>query len=123
MKGTPAEYLGRLVDKKHFRAFVHGVGGQRRLVESWDEYEACMQSGVWFATIEDALASKAVPEEEVHTITVDELPSQEHGKPKGKDKPKAKAKVAKVKDVKEVEEGEIAPDELDDMVYEVKDGE
>lgn len=61
MKGTPAIYLGRIVDKKNFRAFIHAPDGARRLVESWEEFEANMQSGVWFATPEDAKASLDVP--------------------------------------------------------------
>jgi hypothetical protein len=54
MKTEPAIYLGRIVDKKHFRAFVYNASGASKLVESWDEFEAAMQSGVWFATQEDA---------------------------------------------------------------------
>jgi hypothetical protein len=61
MKGTPAIYLGRIVEKKHFRAFIHAPDGAKRLVESWDEFEANMQSGVWFATPEDAKASIEKP--------------------------------------------------------------
>lgn len=60
MKGTPAIYLGRIVDKKHFRAFIHAPDGAKRLAESWEEYEANMQSGLWFATPEDAKASLEV---------------------------------------------------------------
>lgn len=54
MKGTPAIYLGRIVEKTNFRTFIYAPDGARRLVESWDEFEQCMQSGVWFATTEDA---------------------------------------------------------------------
>ncbi|CAB4151264.1 hypothetical protein UFOVP685_15 [uncultured Caudovirales phage] len=57
MKGTPAIYLGRIVDKKNFRAFIHAPDGSRRIAESWDEFEANMQSGLWFATPEDAKLS------------------------------------------------------------------
>lgn len=60
MKGTPAIYLGRIVDKKNFRAFIHALDGTKRLVESWGEFEANMQSGVWFATPEDAKESLEV---------------------------------------------------------------
>ncbi len=60
MEGTPATYLGRLVSKEHFRAFIYAPDGSQRLVESWDEFEANMQSGVWFATAEDAKASLSV---------------------------------------------------------------
>lgn len=60
MEGTPAVYLGRIVDKKNFRAFIYGLNGQKRLVESWEEFEANMQIGLWFATAEDACATKEV---------------------------------------------------------------
>jgi hypothetical protein len=64
MKGTPAIYLGRIVEKKHFRAFVYGPNGEKKLVNSWDEYELAMESGTWFATVEDAVASKPIIEDE-----------------------------------------------------------
>lgn len=106
MKGTPAIYLGRIVEKKHFRAFIHGANGEKRLVNSWDDYEAAMESGLWFATKEHAEESK--------------VPVENDGKPKPKSKPNHKPKSVKVE---EVEESENAPDRLDDMVFEVKDGE
>jgi len=54
MEGTPAIYLGRIVSKDNFRAFIYAPNGGQRLVESWEEFEANMQSGLWFATPEDA---------------------------------------------------------------------
>lgn len=62
MEGTPAIYLGRLVSKENFRAFIYAPDGNQRLVESWAAFEANMQSGVWFATPEDAKASIALSE-------------------------------------------------------------
>ena len=56
MKGVPAIYLGQIVDKKHFRTFVYSMDGSKKLVESWDEYEQHMESGLWFSTQEDAKA-------------------------------------------------------------------
>lgn len=119
MKGSPAVYLGRIVDKKHFRAFIHGTNGEKRLIESWDAFEAAMQSGVWFPTVEDAQASKSLVED-IHQGEV--LAVEEKPKAKAKPKGKAKPKTVKVEELDEAQ-GEIAPDELDDMVYEVKDGE
>jgi hypothetical protein len=58
MKGLPAIYLGRIVEKEHFRVFIYGANGEKKLVESWDQFEASMQSGIWFATSEDAEKSK-----------------------------------------------------------------
>lgn len=126
MKGTPAIYLGRIVEKKNFRAFIYGVNGQRRLVNSWEEFEANMQSGLWFASVEDAEASKVVEEpESEHTMTIDELPEQGHAKPRSKPqakpKPKPQAKPQpKPAPVKEVEDAEdVLPD--DGSVFEVTD--
>lgn len=93
MKGTPAVYLGRIVDKNHFRTFVYGPNGEQKLVESWEAYEAAMQSGVWFA--------EKIPAENENSAMPIEKPKLEA---KAKPKPKAKSK-------------------LDDMVFEVKDGE
>lgn len=58
MKGEPAIYRGRIVDKKHFRAFVYNASSESKLVESWDAFEAAMASGVWFATRKDASSAK-----------------------------------------------------------------
>lgn len=99
MKGTPAIYLGRIVDKENFRAFIYGPNGEKKLVESWDEFEANMQSGVWFATIHDAEASK---------VTV-----KEKSKPRTKQKQMPKIEVA--------DSENVLPD--DDSVFEVKNGE
>lgn len=100
MDGTPAIYLGRIIEKENFRAFIYAPCGGVRLVESWDEFEATMQSGVWFATKEDAIAS--VPQE--------------------LEKPKARSARSK-KDTSFVtlEPKEDAIIEDDDMAFEVKD--
>lgn len=109
MEGTPAIYLGRIVEKKNFRAFIYGPHGERRLVESWEEFEANMQSGVWFATVEDAEASKSI----VKDVEVSEKP-----KPKPKPRPKPKAKSAPVEEVDDSEN--VLAD--DGSVFEVTDG-
>lgn len=113
MKGTPAIYLDRIVEKKNFRAFIYGANGERRLVESWEEFEANMQSGVWFATVEDAQASKAVIEEE-NEPEVDEKPK---AKPRAKPKPKPASKPQPVPVEDDAED--VLPD--DDTVFEVTD--
>ncbi len=107
MEGTPAVYLGRIIEKKHFRAFIYGPNGERKLVESWDEFEANMQSGIWFATVEDAEASKAIVEE-VEPVEVVKKPRK---------KPVPKAKSVEVEPVDELEE--VLP--ADGSVIEVKD--
>lgn len=57
MEGKPAIYLGRIVSKEDFRVFIYSPEGTQKLVESWNEYEASMQSGLWFATREEAQSS------------------------------------------------------------------
>lgn len=104
MKGTPAIYLGRIVEKKNFRTFVYGADGQKKLVESWDAYEAAMQSGLWFSTPEFAEATKSVSNEK------DQMEA----------KPKSRAR-ARTKPVK-VESAPLDSVENDEMVFEVTDG-
>lgn len=61
MDGVPAEYLGRFVSKENFRVFIYAASGEKKLVESWDDYQAHMSSGVWFA---ECLAPCAIVQEE-----------------------------------------------------------
>lgn len=104
MKGTTAIYKGRIVDKKFFRTFVYGADGQKKLVESWDAYEALMQTGIWFATKEDAKESI------------------EQAKSKPKPKPRAKPNKSKAVKVEEVEQSDdLDLDGLNDQVFEVTD--
>jgi hypothetical protein len=49
MDGVPAVYLGRIVSKENFRVFIFSASGTQRLVESWDDYEQAMASGIWYA--------------------------------------------------------------------------
>lgn len=111
MEGTPAIYLGRIVEKKNFRAFIYDANGQRRLVESWDEFEANMQSGIWFASKEDAKKS---------VIVDNELEDQETIVPKAKkSKSKNKPKPVKAKEIEE--DADVSSDSLVDAVFEVTD--
>lgn len=48
------EYLGRMVDKDTFRAFVYGSDGAKKLAKSWSEYQALIATGVWHNTVEAA---------------------------------------------------------------------
>jgi hypothetical protein len=74
MEGIPATYLGRIVSKKNFRAFIYGENGVSKLVNSWDEFEAHMATGIWFALKEDAVnripveKPKRVKKENVRTL-------------------------------------------------------
>lgn len=44
-----AIYLGNIVSKNNFRVFIYHADGDRKLVNSWDEYSAHMTLGTWFA--------------------------------------------------------------------------
>lgn len=44
------QYLGRWVDKSHFRAFVYDKSGNQKLANSYDEFESLTHSGIWFAS-------------------------------------------------------------------------
>lgn len=48
------EYKGRWVNKKHFRAFVYNGQGDQKLAESYEQFEAMIGTGVWFASKVDA---------------------------------------------------------------------
>ncbi len=114
MEGTPAIYLGRIVEKKNFRTFIFSSSGEQRLVESWEEFEANMESGVWFATVEDAEASKAPAND---LVQEEEKPLAAKAKSKSKPKPKPKAKPAFLEVAEDAED--ILPD--DGSVFEVTD--
>jgi hypothetical protein len=48
------QYLGRWVDKEHFRAFVYNEKGEQKLANSYKDYESLTASGIWFASNPDA---------------------------------------------------------------------
>jgi len=48
MKNEQVLYDGRLVSKDGFRAFVYNENGDRRLTNSWDEFQKNIKSGLWF---------------------------------------------------------------------------
>lgn len=117
MKGTPVIYLGKRIDKAKFRTNIYDANGKKKLVESWAEFEAAMQSGIWFATRSEAMESMEMAKE-LDQSEGDATPMPK-SKPKSKSKAKSKPKLVKVEEVEE--ESEIPADELDDMVYEVTD--
>jgi hypothetical protein len=107
MKGTPAIYLGRIVDKEHFRTFVYGPNGKKKLVESWDEYEIVMESGLWFATVEAATVKPV----EIRIVQREPIIGSV------KSRSRAKPKPVPVEEVEDAED--VLPD--DGSVFEVKD--
>jgi len=61
MKDAPAIYLGRVVSKKNFRTYIYCADGISKLVESWDDFEKHMETGIWFASKKEALDSILSP--------------------------------------------------------------
>lgn len=86
MDGTQAIYLGRPVNKNYFRAFVYAANGNKKLVESWDNFEKEMASGLWFATIEEALESSRLKKSEISEIEEETIIPQVIKRPKKKSK-------------------------------------
>lgn len=43
-------YLGRMVPKKNFRAYVYDKDNNGKLVNTWTDYEEHLASGLWFST-------------------------------------------------------------------------
>ena len=59
MTGEHVVYLGRTIPKEGFRAFIYSFDNAQKLVESWDEYEKEISSGVWFSSKEAVPAKKS----------------------------------------------------------------
>lgn len=69
-------YNGKRMLKNHFRAFVYGADNQKKVVNSWDEYEKHVETGIWFSKknlvpIKKKQRTRKIP---IHT---DSLPSHE----------------------------------------------
>ena len=64
MKGVPAVYLGRIVEKEHFRVFIYGFNGDKKLIESWDDFEAHMENGLWFSEPVPIIPQEELPIDE-----------------------------------------------------------
>ncbi len=60
MDGMVANYLGRIVSKENFRVFIYSSDGAKKLVNSWDEYQSYIETGLWFATPEDVNEIKPI---------------------------------------------------------------
>lgn len=60
-QGESVKYLGRSVPKDGFRTYIYGPESKKKLVNSWDEYEAHISNGLWFSSKKDVdkrIASK-----------------------------------------------------------------
>jgi hypothetical protein len=63
MQGQEVEYLGRLVSKEGFRAFIYGRDNLQKCVNSWDEFENQLATGLWFASVDEIPTEEDEPEE------------------------------------------------------------
>lgn len=72
MEGIPASYLGRIVSKDNFRVYIYSSSGQSKLVNSWDEYECHMESGLWFAVMPELNEN----DNDSHTVLQDVKPKR-----------------------------------------------
>jgi len=77
MQGTQVNYLGRSIAKEGFRAFIYSANGQTKLVESWEQFENYMASGIWFASKEEIVEQKV---EEVDGIAESKQVYKKRGK-------------------------------------------
>lgn len=53
-------YDNRTIQKEGFRAFIYSTNNISKLVNSWEEFERHMESGVWFTNKEDIEAIKNI---------------------------------------------------------------
>jgi len=51
------EYMGKMVPQEHFRTYIYSKD-DKKLVNSWKEYQACVATGLWFDTVEQAQEQK-----------------------------------------------------------------
>jgi hypothetical protein len=78
MEGETVIYDGRVVPKDGFHVFVYAVNGEQKLVKSWDEYQRCISSGVWFQKKVQAEAIK--PPELVKASPIEASKEKKRGK-------------------------------------------
>ncbi len=79
-------YNGRWIDKDHFRAFIYN-GADKKLAESYKQYEDLLSTGLWFSSTAQALEAKKpklveVVPEPIPTGEVLELKKHKARKPK-----------------------------------------
>lgn len=60
-------YNGRWVDKANFRVFVYSESEQK-LVKSYEEYEAAITSGLWYAEKDRIITPKKTRKKNVTTL-------------------------------------------------------
>lgn len=53
MSDEMVKYDDRYVPKQGFRAYIYGYDNQKLLVNSWEEYQKEISSGLWYPKISD----------------------------------------------------------------------
>ena len=83
--GERVIYNGRPVAKEDFRTFIYGLNKEKKLVNTWDEFETHISSGLWFARAEDVIskpitkARQKKKEPESEPKAQEDVSSQERG--------------------------------------------
>ena len=65
-------YQGRMVPKNNFRVFIYEVNGKKRVVNSFEEYEAYLNTGKWFSMQSEAIDVKKLQDEKEKLKAVQE---------------------------------------------------
>lgn len=73
MEGDFVVYEGRKVPRANFRAFVYGSDNKQKLVNSYEEFESAMATGIWFATKDECKGMKATKKQKECAETRDEF--------------------------------------------------
>ena len=58
-QGPTVVYQGRVIPRDGFRAWIYALDNQSKLVNSWEEYQSEISSGVWFSSKKDVEERKA----------------------------------------------------------------
>lgn len=65
-------YKQKAISPNGFRAYVYGREGEKKLVNSWDEFMSNIRTGNWFATKGECFATKILEEHERHAAEAEE---------------------------------------------------
>lgn len=66
MSSQAVLYNGKSILKEHFRAYVYNGNGEKKLCQSWDDYNESLKSGLWFDSLQakDDALFKSKPKKE-----------------------------------------------------------
>ncbi len=52
MEDDSVNYNGLTIKKAFFRVFVYGYENQEKITNNWDDYQAALETGLWFSSRE-----------------------------------------------------------------------